>query len=44
VHLYYAKKTKLKEPLRLIKAISKTTNETPYFLTNIEDLTAIEIT
>lgn len=44
VHLYYGNKMKLKEPFRLIKAISKATNETLYFLTNIEDLTAIEIT
>ncbi len=44
VHLYYAKKMKLKEPLRLTKALSKATNETLYFLTNIEDLTALEIT
>jgi len=44
VHLYYAKKMKLKEPIRLIKALSKSTNEMLYFLTNIEDLTAIEVT
>lgn len=44
VHLFYAKKMKLKEPLRLIKAISKDTNEVLYFLTNMVDLSATEIT
>lgn len=44
VHLFYAKKMKLKEPLRLIRAISKDTNEVLYFLSNMTDLSATEIT
>lgn len=44
VHLFYAKKMKLKEPLRLIRAISKDTNEVLYFLSNMADLSATEIT
>ncbi len=34
----------LKEPFRLIKSQSKKTNEEIYFLTNIQDLKAYEIT
>ena len=44
VNLYHEKKMLLKEPFRLIKSQSKKTNEEIYFLTNIEDLKAEEIT
>lgn len=46
VNLYYEQKRLLKEPFRLIKALSKKTNETLLFLTNISvaDLSAVEIT
>ena len=44
VHLFYAKKMQLKTPFRLIKAISKSSGETLYFLTNITHLLAVEIT
>lgn len=44
VNLYHEKKILLKEPFRLIKAQSKKTNEEIFFITNIKDLTAEEIT
>lgn len=44
VNLYHEKKILLKEPFRLIKSQSKKTNEEIYFLTNIQDLKAYEIT
>jgi hypothetical protein len=44
VNLYYEKKILLKEPFRLIKSQSKNTDEEIYFLTNIKNLKAEEIT
>jgi len=44
VNLYYEAKMLLKERFRLIKAESKTTGERMFFLTNIEDMEAGEIT
>jgi IS4 transposase len=44
VNLYYEAKMLLKERFRLIKAESKATGETMFFLTNIEDMEAGEIT
>jgi hypothetical protein len=44
VYLYHNNKVLLKESFRLIKARSKQTNEPIFFLTNIEDLQAEEIT
>ena len=44
VNLYHEKKILLKEPFRLIKSQSKKTSEEIYFLTNIQDLKAYEIT
>jgi Transposase DDE domain len=44
VNLYYEAKVLLKERFRLIKARSKATGETMFFLTNIEDMEAGEIT
>lgn len=44
VYLYHKNKNLLKEPFRLIKTLSKQTKEPIFFLTNIEDLTANEIT
>ena len=44
VYLYHANATLLKTPFRLIKAISKSSGETLYFLTNITHLSALEIT
>lgn len=44
VHLYHGNKVLFKEPFRLIKACSKQSNEPLFFLTNIEDLTAEEVT
>lgn len=44
VYLYHKNKTLFKEPFRLIRAVSKQTQEPLYFLTNIENLGAEEIT
>lgn len=44
VYLYHGNKTLLKEPFRLIKARSKQTKQLLFFLTNIEDIQADEIT
>lgn len=44
VNLYNEGKILFREPFRLIKSKSKKTNEDIYFLTNIEDLNASEIT
>jgi len=44
VYLYNGNQTILRVPFRLIKAISKTSKETMFFLTNIEDLPADVIT
>jgi len=44
VNLYHEAKILLKERFRLIKAESKATGETMFFLTNIEDMEAGEIT
>lgn len=44
VYLYYEAKMLLKERFRLIKTESKTTGEIMFFLTNIEDMGADEIT
>lgn len=44
VYLYHEKKNILKESFRLIKSQSKKTNEEIFFLTNINDLSAEEIT
>jgi len=44
VYLYNGNQTILRIPFRLIKAISKTSKETMFFLTNIEDLPADVIT
>ncbi|MEO8237980.1 MAG: IS4 family transposase [Flavobacterium sp.] len=44
VNLFHEKKCLFKEPFRLIKAESRKTREVLFFLTNIEDLRADEIT
>lgn len=44
INLYHQAKIRLKFPFRLIKAVSKKTNENIYFITNINDLSAQEIT
>mgnify|MGYP000028295454 FL=1 len=44
IYLKNAKSTLVKSELRLIIAVSKETKESIYFITNIEDLEAIEIT
>lgn len=44
INLYHQAKILLRFPFRLIKAVSKKTNENIYFITNINDLSAQEIT
>ena len=45
VYLYYGKNMKLKEPFRLVKATSLQSNESLWFLTNIEEnIPAVTIT
>jgi len=44
VHLYHQKKLLFRQPFRLIKSRSKQTEEALFFITNINDLKAEEIT
>lgn len=44
VHLYHKDKRLLKEEFRLIKAISNNTGEELFFLTNLYEMTGVEIT